>query len=225
MPPTSNKSEGIDLTFPTSGTLLIEGQNEAGKSTLFEAIFYALYGKVPGDGDVISAIRYGCETMEVTLDYSIEGRLFCVTRKQGQRATASMTFPGADGQIERTVTVSGVNKQIIDEMSLTPQGLLNTCFVEQKKLEHLESLNPSQRQTAINELVNLSAFDRIEKGFPSKADEDRKENAAKVRWNIAQHDSRFAALQSTLHQWVPLQAVARLDEVHAEQEECRHKKA
>ena len=36
---------GIDLCFPRRGGVLIEGPNEAGKSTLFEAIYFALYGR------------------------------------------------------------------------------------------------------------------------------------------------------------------------------------
>ena len=36
---------GIDLRFPRRGSTLIEGPNESGKSTLFEAIYFALYGR------------------------------------------------------------------------------------------------------------------------------------------------------------------------------------
>ncbi|HXX77346.1 MAG TPA: AAA family ATPase, partial [Ktedonobacteraceae bacterium] len=35
----------IDLHFPQRGSILIQGPNEAGKSTLFESIFFALYGE------------------------------------------------------------------------------------------------------------------------------------------------------------------------------------
>ena len=35
----------VTLIFPEHGTVLIEGYNEAGKSTLFEAVYVALYGK------------------------------------------------------------------------------------------------------------------------------------------------------------------------------------
>ncbi len=33
------------LTFPEMGSILIVGKNESGKSTLFEAIFFALFGR------------------------------------------------------------------------------------------------------------------------------------------------------------------------------------
>ena len=35
----------IDLHFPQRGRFCIQGPNEAGKSTLFESIYFALYGE------------------------------------------------------------------------------------------------------------------------------------------------------------------------------------
>src|SRR5689334_13197045 len=35
----------IELHFPQRGSILIQGPNEAGKSTLFESIYFALYGE------------------------------------------------------------------------------------------------------------------------------------------------------------------------------------
>ena len=34
----------LELCFPTDGAVLVEGLNEAGKSTLFESVYFALYG-------------------------------------------------------------------------------------------------------------------------------------------------------------------------------------
>ncbi|HEV7234969.1 MAG TPA: ATP-binding protein, partial [Ktedonobacteraceae bacterium] len=34
----------INLHFPQRGSILIQGPNEAGKSALFESIYFALYG-------------------------------------------------------------------------------------------------------------------------------------------------------------------------------------
>ncbi len=35
----------VELNFPDAGRILVQGKNEAGKSTLFEAIFFALFGQ------------------------------------------------------------------------------------------------------------------------------------------------------------------------------------
>src|SRR5262245_21657542 len=61
----------IDLGFPQSGSILIEGPNESGKSTLFEAVYYALYGAplVADDGtDALAGlIPHDGQTAAVTL--------------------------------------------------------------------------------------------------------------------------------------------------------------
>ena len=62
----------LDLTFPERGSILIEGRNEAGKSTLFDAVHYALYG-VPMVGDLGAALHYGAEQMEVRLELAVSG--------------------------------------------------------------------------------------------------------------------------------------------------------
>ena len=41
----------VSIEFPERGTVLIEGLNEAGKSSLFEAVFFALELLAPPDFD------------------------------------------------------------------------------------------------------------------------------------------------------------------------------
>ncbi len=62
----------LEVAFPRQGSVLIEGLNESGKSTLFESTFFALYG-VPlaaegrGKGNLESVIRYEAEATSVEL--------------------------------------------------------------------------------------------------------------------------------------------------------------
>src|SRR5438105_6674306 len=87
----------IDLTFPERGSILIEGHNEAGKSTLFEAIYVALYGE-PLVGEESRArleevIVHGQEEATVELTIAVGSqeltirRTFTRKRLQSQRAT------------------------------------------------------------------------------------------------------------------------------------------
>src|SRR3982751_4318648 len=52
----------VDLAFPERGSVLVEGLNEAGKSTLFESVYFALYGSLLASeenrGGLESAIGY-----------------------------------------------------------------------------------------------------------------------------------------------------------------------
>src|SRR5437660_1155016 len=104
----------IDVTFPDSGTTLIEGQNEAGKSTLFEAIFFALYGEtlLQDKGYTLADLKcYGQPKMEVTLDFSISEKDFTITRAFQSKHTAVLTFPGEDGVL-RLQQIEQINEQL-----------------------------------------------------------------------------------------------------------------
>ena len=76
----------IDLHFPQRGSILIQGPNEAGKSTLFESIYFALYGEPlisePVRRDSINLdelISYGEKFASVTLTISVGATELTVT--------------------------------------------------------------------------------------------------------------------------------------------------
>src|SRR5579864_9505864 len=62
----------VDLWLPRRGATLIEGPNESGKSTLFEAIYFALYGRPlvgeePGRATLAALIPHDGAQAQVTL--------------------------------------------------------------------------------------------------------------------------------------------------------------
>src|SRR5215469_9601334 len=88
----------VDLHFPQRGSILIQGPNEAGKSTLFEGIFFALYGEAlsldairRGSASLDELISYGEKSTMVTLTISVGATELLVTRTiergRGQRAS------------------------------------------------------------------------------------------------------------------------------------------
>ena len=63
----------VQLTFPERGSILIEGHNEAGKSSLFEAVYFALYGDPLTRVNIAELKGYGADAMRVELEFSIDG--------------------------------------------------------------------------------------------------------------------------------------------------------
>src|SRR5512135_2768666 len=94
----------VDLSFPRQGSMLVEGLNESGKSTLFESVFYAIYGtplvtEGRGRGNLDSVIRYGDDTMSVELVVEVDETELEIRRtvKRGRATQAKLTVrrPGA----------------------------------------------------------------------------------------------------------------------------------
>jgi len=189
--------EKIELDFPERGAVLIEGHNEAGKSSLFEAVYFALYGKGLGGLDVGDLKRYHADQMRVTLRFSVEGRQFSVERRLASSQKVTLTCPmDLDGQAEVIKNLTPANKRIIDELGMSDASLLNTCFVEQKRLERIESAKPEERKQTINELLNLKSLSMLEAEFKvGRADKDAVLRA-KERVDIAKLDGLLPALQA-----------------------------
>src|SRR5215216_3013315 len=72
----------VELKFPRRFCALVEGLNEAGKSTLLESIYFGLYGKgLATAGGLSSLISHGSQSAEVTLGVVVQVVSLIITRK------------------------------------------------------------------------------------------------------------------------------------------------
>ncbi|MCW4012178.1 MAG: AAA family ATPase, partial [Candidatus Bathyarchaeota archaeon] len=152
------------LLFP-DGRVLVHGRNESGKSTLMEAIHYALYGmplrpsKNAGNEDIIS---YGREKATIELEFSIEDTIYQVHRDLFKKKTNYhlLNKREPNGDLTRVATgARNVNDEISEILhGIDSDALLNSCLVEQKELGKLESSTKQERIKAMSSLLNLEAF-------------------------------------------------------------------
>ena len=152
------------LEFP-DGRLLVHGRNESGKSTLMEAIHYALYGmplrpsKNAGNEDIIC---YGRNKATVELEFSIDDVEYQVRRELHRKKT-NIHLLNKRGQKENlsrvTTGARNVNRELEEILhGIDSDALLNSCLVEQKELGKLEDANKQERIRAMSSLLNLEAF-------------------------------------------------------------------
>ena len=153
-----------EIMFP-DGRLLVQGRNESGKSTIMEAIHYALYGmplrptKRASNDDVIN---YAYDTATVELRFTIDDATYHVRRvlkkKSANQHELHQVQP--DGSLE-TITrgARAVDRHILDLLhGVDSDALLNSCLVEQKELGKLEASSKAERVKAMSSLLNLEAF-------------------------------------------------------------------
>ena len=151
------------INFP-DGQILIHGRNESGKSTIMEAIHYALYGlplrpnKKASNEDLIN---YGSRRGEVELKFKIDDDRYTVKRTLRLKGTNlhELLIERVTGDKERITGYTNVNNVIEKELyGIDSDALLNSCMVEQKALGKLESATRSERIRAVTTLLNLEAF-------------------------------------------------------------------
>ena len=151
------------IEFP-EGRVLIQGRNESGKSTIMEAIHYALYGialKPRKNASNEDLINYGLPKAVVELRFTIDDNLYTVRRTLKRRRTNvhELVIERRDGTRERVRGARTVNKTIKEELhGIDSEALLNSCLVEQKELGKLESGLRMERIRAMTTLLNLEAF-------------------------------------------------------------------
>ncbi|HRA19035.1 MAG TPA: AAA family ATPase [Anaerolineae bacterium] len=152
----------VDLELPERARILVKGLNEAGKSTLFEAVFFGLFGQPLGGQGARSLddlIRYGADSAQVDLTVGLSGGRALEIRRQLRRGKPNiweLDLLRADGGLEEQIRGNReVNLRVAAELGFDAESLLNTCFVEQKKLDKLEGMNRAEREQSLMKLLNL----------------------------------------------------------------------
>ena len=182
----------IDVTFPERGSVLIEGHNEAGKSTLFEAVYVALYGK-PLVGEDSRAnqnevIHHAQSRATVQLTFSIGTQELTILRSfernKSQQVTLTIQRPNESPEVINRVRP--VEERILKELgNLDGDSLRNSCFVEQKELGRIETLSLTQREQAIQKLLGLERLTKLTDQFKFKREQERELITAEKRFSLA----------------------------------------
>ncbi len=199
------------LDFDGIHLACLSGENGAGKSTVLDAITWALWGKARGKSDD-DLIALGCDEMMVTLDFELNAALYRVLRRRtkGKRVGQSVVefyIQNAAEQWQRLSadSVRDTNQQIIDTLRMTYDTFINSAFLLQGRADEFTNSKPQERKQVLVDILGLDEYERLEA-------------QAKVRRN--EHDSALTNLQGQIsdldrsaqrHPWL-ITEVARAEE-------------
>ncbi len=160
----------ISKPLPLSeGIILITGLNESGKSTILDAVLYALFGRVirpskmPSNEDIIS---YGNGEAQVRLEFDIGEIRYRVVREvhktRPNRATLVEVTPNGT-----TKTLASSVKDVTAEIErllggITYDEIVASSVVAQKDLERLIKQRLDDRRKVINVFLNLESFNKVQ---------------------------------------------------------------
>ncbi|HZU00675.1 MAG TPA: AAA family ATPase, partial [Ktedonobacteraceae bacterium] len=226
----------VNLHFPQRGSIFIQGPNESGKSALLESVYFALYG-IPlsserGKRSLDDLIMYGATQATVTLTLSISTTELTITRTiergKGQKISLSVDKPGMPE--ERPITrLATANERILAELGrMDGETLRNSCLLEQKGLERLETLFGSEREATVRKLLGLEKLIRMTEHFKVTVHDDRQLHEANERFRLAEIQSHIPELSQQLeHLEDALDAVAvaeNLEEIQQQEAEIAEQK-
>ncbi len=228
----------VDMIFPERGSILIEGHNEAGKSTLFEAVYVALYGDPlvgeEGRAKQDHLIQHSQASASVKLAFAVNEQDFLIERifERGKLQQVNLVIGHPGTPLETISRIQAVNIRILKELhNLDGESLRNSCFVEQKELGRLEALSKKDRDDAIKKLLGLERLTSLADQFKFSRDQERELAQAEKRLNLAhaQEETREATAEEAakkerldaVHTVIALEYVADLEHQQAEAEEQR----
>jgi exonuclease SbcC len=157
----------VDITFP-HGILAISGPNESGKSSIFEAILFAFFGKTHKApmGQKDRLINYDSEQLYVRLHFEIENTRYRITRQIHRKrpSTAQLHKLSPSGQASLLATgVKNVDQEVNSLLNgIGLSDLLASNIVLQKDLDRLTQMAKMERRHVINAMMGRECFTRVD---------------------------------------------------------------
>ena len=163
--------EDFDLDLNTQGLIAVVGENGAGKSTIFSAVEWALYGNLRGRG-AVPVLRDGTPNGAhcwVELEFESAGRLYTVRRDHKGNAKLIDVATGA----VRADTITGVTQEVGVLLGLDRDMFCGTFYARQNEIQALDSPEEAKRREQLERLLGIERLRRAE-AFAAAAAKEQK---------------------------------------------------
>ncbi len=150
------RHEDTELHFDSADHLiLISGKNGVGKTTIIEAIVYALYGESRhGHRYLDRMVRRSSELegMEVELRFELDESEYRVVRRRDGRSSTAILYGNGEPLVE---SPKAVTSEISRILGMDAQGFKLAVVAQQKELDGLAGITPGVRRKMIGRLLRL----------------------------------------------------------------------
>ncbi|OFL75994.1 AAA family ATPase [Rothia sp. HMSC075F09] len=215
-------------TLNNAGVFLLNGPTGAGKTTILDAICYALYGETSSDRESAKlhstyAAHSGTKP-RVLLDVTLHGKRLRIDRtpaynkpitrgaRKGQmreesaKATLAELAPGADPSDEKAWTpisssVAEVNRTIAERTHLTKEQFLKVVLLPQGQFAQFLKSKPKERKELLKKMFPVEHYEQLFDALleeSKKAQQDVAQDENTQRGYIERARAEMLALQALL---------------------------
>lgn len=158
----SYTSETID--FRRHGLVVISGDTGAGKTSILDAVCFALYGRTPEQSGSRELLTLGAEHGEVRLTFSTGTGIWRVTRRLGRGApepTHLLEELTADrGEVTDQVTgAAAVGARMVDLVGMGFHAFTSAVLLAQGRFAQFLQSTPRDRDVILRELFGIASLD------------------------------------------------------------------
>ncbi|MBV9860367.1 MAG: SMC family ATPase, partial [Alphaproteobacteria bacterium] len=163
----SYRGQAAELDFASLELFAIVGPTGAGKSTILDAIIFALYGQTPRLGPhPAGMISLGADRMSVVLDFEVATQRYWVTRlarRRGQGA-AQLEQLGPDGNVHPlNEGVREVNEAVARLVGLSYEAFTQAVVLPQGEFQKFLKSEPRGRREILSKILRLEIYQRMQR--------------------------------------------------------------
>ncbi len=161
----------VEVDFTGFELACISGQNGAGKSSLLDAVTWALFGEARQRGEAL--INAASEAAEVALTFSYEENLYRIQRSLARGKSAVLEFQIQDSERWRPLTEANARatqSRIESILRLDYDTFVNASFFLQGKADQFTQQNAGERKRILSSILGLEMWET----YKTRAAERRK---------------------------------------------------
>ena len=181
------------VDFTEFDVACVSGSNGAGKSSLLDAITFALYGKARKNDEAI--INSACQKASVILDFQYETVTYRVARSitRGKGGQVDFFIHNPETATWKTLserTASETNTKIEKTLRLDYETFINASFFLQGKADSFAMKKPSERKQILASILGLDEWERYR--------EFAREKRAQLERELGLNQSRMDECQAEI---------------------------
>lgn len=189
------------LDFSGLHTACICGANGAGKSSLLEAITWAIWGqsRAVSEDDIIHS---GDKEVRVDLIFSSDRQNYRVIRTRYRGASSSLEFQVATPNGFKSLTERGVKatqQLILEHIKLDYDTFINSAYLRQGRADEFMLKRPTERKEILAELLKLNQYDELEERAKDLS-RSFKGQAEQLERNLESMETQLQQREAIAHQ-------------------------
>ncbi len=161
------------LDFTGIHVAVVVGENGAGKSSLLDAMTWALWGRSRAKTDT-ELVHQGQSEMRVQFTFALGDQQYRVLRSKrvGKGAGGLLEFQGCDpaGQWVSIAeaTIPKTQEKIIRTLRLTYETFCNSAYLVQGRADEFTGKRPTERKQVLADILGLQEWERYEERAKEK---------------------------------------------------------
>jgi len=153
----------LALDFSGLHVACICGANGAGKSSLLEAISWAIWGtsRVASQDDVI---HVGSKEAQVDFTFIAGGEVYRVIRTRSRNSSTSLEFQvQSEGKFKSLTErkVQSTQQTIVSHLKMDYETFINSAYLRQGRADEFMLKRPSDRKQILADMLALSQYDQL----------------------------------------------------------------